>query len=117
MAQSTTHVSSLVPADLQAHYSGVLLPSPFQDYPLGRLPDTLVMRRSNAQKVLHRLLVQHPTAAHITLLAGTVRSVEPSADMTSIQSVIVRKLDGTQVSINDVAIVAGTLFWQLRCSF
>ncbi|KAJ7107792.1 hypothetical protein C8R44DRAFT_857873 [Mycena epipterygia] len=96
----------LVPADWQAHYSGVLLPSPFKDYPLGRLPDTLVMRRSGAQKVLHRLLVQHPTAANITLLAGTVRGVEPSAEMTSIQSVVVRKLDGTQVSLNDVAIVA-----------
>ncbi|KAJ7085315.1 hypothetical protein C8R44DRAFT_752913 [Mycena epipterygia] len=96
----------LVPADLQVHYSGVLLPSPFQDYPLGRLPDTLVMRRSSAQKVLHRLLVQHPTAANITLLAGTVRGVEPSADKTAIQSVVVRKLDGTQVSLNDVAIVA-----------
>ncbi|KAJ7104737.1 hypothetical protein C8R44DRAFT_887182 [Mycena epipterygia] len=96
----------VMPADWQAHYSGVLLPSPFKDCPLGRLPDTLVMRRSGAQKVLHRLLLKHPTAANITLLAGTARGVEPSAEMTSIQSVVVRKLDGTQVSLNDVAIVA-----------
>ncbi|KAJ7113846.1 hypothetical protein C8R44DRAFT_881418 [Mycena epipterygia] len=99
----------LVSADLQTHYSGVLIPTPFQDYPVGRLPDTLVMRRPNAQKVLHRLLVQHPTAANISLLAGTVRGVAPAPDMTSIQSLVVRTLDGTQVSLNEVAIVAGTL--------
>ncbi|KAJ7139384.1 hypothetical protein C8R44DRAFT_303423 [Mycena epipterygia] len=96
----------LVPADTQTHYSGVMLPSPYKDYPLGRLPDTLAIRRPTAQKVLHRLLMQHPTALNITLLAGTVRGVQASADMNSIQSVIVRKLDGTQTSLNDVALVA-----------
>ncbi|KAJ7122267.1 hypothetical protein C8R44DRAFT_785898 [Mycena epipterygia] len=96
----------LVPADMQTHYSGVPIPTPFQDYPLGRLPDTLVMRRPNVQKVLHRLLIQHPTAANISLIAGTVRGVEPSVERTSIQSVVVRMVDGTQVSLNDAVIVA-----------
>ncbi|KAJ7114889.1 hypothetical protein C8R44DRAFT_795017 [Mycena epipterygia] len=96
----------VVPADIQLHYSGVLLPSPFHEYPRCRLPDTLVMRRANSQKVLHRLLMQHSTATRISVLAGTVRGVQPSADMSSIQSVIVRKLDGTQVPFNDVALVA-----------
>ncbi|KAJ7139383.1 hypothetical protein C8R44DRAFT_975206 [Mycena epipterygia] len=78
----------LVPADPQIHYSGVLLPSPYKDYPLGRLPDTL-----------------HPTASNITVLAGTVRGLQASADMNSIQSVIVRRLDGNQTSLHDVALV------------
>lgn len=65
------------------------------------------MRRASAQKVLHRLLMKHPAATNISILAGTVRDIQPSADMTSLQSVIVRKLDGTQQPINDVALVVG----------
>lgn len=105
--QFTPTSFSIVPADTQVHYSGVPLPSPFQDYPLGRLPDTVVMRRSKAQRVLHRLLVQHPTATNITLLGATVRGFQASADMASIQSVSVRTLDGTQLALNDVALVVG----------
>jgi len=101
-------VFRIVPADTQLHYSGALLPSPFDDYPLRRLPDTLVMRRAESQKVLHRLLMQHAIAARISVLAGTVRGVQASSDMSAIQSVTIRKLDGTQVSLNDVALVAGT---------
>ncbi|KAJ7037348.1 hypothetical protein C8F04DRAFT_1092144 [Mycena alexandri] len=50
--------------------------------------------------------MQHSTAANITAMSGTVRGFDPSGDMTSIQSVLIRKTDGTQVSVNDVALVA-----------
>ncbi|KAJ7086215.1 hypothetical protein C8R44DRAFT_893670 [Mycena epipterygia] len=96
----------LAPNDGHVHYSGVLLAAPYKDYPSGRLPDTLMMRRPNAQKVLHTLLIQHPTANNLSLLAGTVRGVQAVADMTSIQSVIVRQVDGTEVRLDDVALVA-----------
>lgn len=97
----------LAPADVQLHYSGVPLLTPYQDYPIGSFPNTLVTRRSTAQNVLHRLLMQHPTATNITLLAGTVRGVKVSDDMSYIQSATVRKPDGTLVSLNDAALVAG----------
>ncbi|KAJ7114896.1 hypothetical protein C8R44DRAFT_795026, partial [Mycena epipterygia] len=58
------------PADTQLHYSGVLLPSPFYDYTLRRLPDTLVA---------HRLLMQYATATGISVLAGTVRTLNDVA--------------------------------------
>ncbi|KAJ7785069.1 hypothetical protein DFH07DRAFT_786608, partial [Mycena maculata] len=96
----------LLPADTQFHYSGVLPRTPYQDYPVGGLPTTLVSRRSTAQKLLYRLLMQHPTAANITILAGTVRGVVASEDMRSIQSVVVRRADGTETSLNDAALVA-----------
>ncbi|KAJ7113764.1 hypothetical protein C8R44DRAFT_881356 [Mycena epipterygia] len=96
----------LVPADAQLHYSGVRISSPFQEYPQGRLPDAPLMRRSNVQKVLHKLLLQHPTASNINPLAGTVRGVRAAADMSEIQSVIVRKVDGTELRLDDVALVA-----------
>ncbi|KAJ7089573.1 hypothetical protein C8R44DRAFT_648716 [Mycena epipterygia] len=96
----------LVPADGQLHYSGVLIRSPFQEYPQGRFPDAPLMRRSNVQKVLHKLLLQHSTASNINLLAGTVRGVRATADMSSIQSVIVRQVDGTELRLDDVALVA-----------
>lgn len=99
----------VVPADGQLHYSGVSLPSPWHDYPQGRLPDTLVMRRCNAQTALQGLLIKHPTAANITMLAATVRSFQAVPDMTSLQSVTVRKLDGTVLQLNDVALVAGRI--------
>ncbi|KAJ7615031.1 hypothetical protein DFH06DRAFT_1240398, partial [Mycena polygramma] len=96
----------LAPADPQFHYSGIPLLYPYQDYPEGCFPDTLVIRRSTAQKVLHTLLMNHATAANITVLAGTVRGLEASSDTSSIQSVIIRKADGTQLNLNDVALVA-----------
>ncbi|KAF8189174.1 hypothetical protein K438DRAFT_1971821 [Mycena galopus ATCC 62051] len=96
----------MAPADLQLHYSGLAVPSPYQDYPQGCFPDTVVTRRSTGQRVLHTLLMQHPTGAKITVLTGTVRGLEASGDMSSIQSVIVRKPDGTQMHLNDVALVA-----------
>ncbi|KAJ6569418.1 hypothetical protein B0H19DRAFT_694446 [Mycena capillaripes] len=96
----------LPPADFQVWYSGILLPTPYQDYPPGCFPDTLVIRRSTAQKVLHTLLMKHATARDITVLPGTVRGFEASGDTSSIQSVIIRKLDGTEMHLNDVALVA-----------
>ncbi|KAF7340265.1 hypothetical protein MVEN_01945400 [Mycena venus] len=96
----------MVPADPRIHYSGIPLLTPYQDYAQGSFPDTVVMRRSSAQNTLHTLLMQHPTAANITVMAGTVRGLKPSGDMSSIQSVIVRKPDGTQMLLNDVAMVA-----------
>ncbi|KAJ7131881.1 hypothetical protein C8R43DRAFT_655911 [Mycena crocata] len=96
----------IVPADGQLHYSGVYLPSPWHAYPQRRLPDTLVMRRGNAQKALQRLVMKHPTAANISLLPGTVRGFNADSAMTSIRSFTVRKLDGTITALNDVALVA-----------
>jgi hypothetical protein len=61
------------------------------------------------QTLLHRLLLHHPTTSNVTLVAGTVRGVNASENRTSIQSVTVRKLDGAQVTMDDVAIVAGEL--------
>jgi Cu/Ag efflux pump CusA len=54
--------------------------------------------------------MQHPTAANITVLAGTVRGLEASDDMSSIKSVVVRKPDGTNMHLNDVALVVGQFF-------
>ncbi|KAF7342313.1 hypothetical protein MVEN_01819700 [Mycena venus] len=96
-------------ADYNLHYSGIPIPSPYGDFPGGRLPGTLAMRRSEAQKTLYRLLIQHSTAAeNISVCPGTVRGVESSEDNTSILSVIVRKPDGTQLAINDISLVVGT---------
>ncbi|KAJ7785319.1 hypothetical protein DFH07DRAFT_7248 [Mycena maculata] len=95
----------LVYADLQLHYSGIAVPAPYGDYPGGRLPGTVAMSRSTAQKALYGLLMKHPTAANITVCPGTVRSIEASNSNTSINSVIVRKLDGTQVSFNDIGLL------------
>ncbi|KAF8151934.1 hypothetical protein K438DRAFT_1864784 [Mycena galopus ATCC 62051] len=96
----------MAPADMQLHYSGFAVPTPYQDYPQGCFPDTIVSRRSMGQRVLYSLLMQHSTGANITALAGTVRGLEASGDMGSIQSVIVRRPDGTQMHLNDVALVA-----------
>ncbi|KAJ7888063.1 hypothetical protein B0H14DRAFT_1212521 [Mycena olivaceomarginata] len=41
------------PADLGIHYSGVPVLAPYQDYQAGSFPDTLIVRRSIGQKVLH----------------------------------------------------------------
>lgn len=60
------------------------------------------------QKVLHTLLMKDATAMNVTLLAGTVQGLDVSGDMSSIHGVIVRKSDGTQMHLNDVAFVAGT---------
>ncbi|KAJ7630338.1 hypothetical protein FB45DRAFT_915234 [Roridomyces roridus] len=95
-----------VPADLQVHFSGVLLLTPYHDYPPGCLPDTLVTRRSTAQVALEKVLTQHPTSANITMVAGTVRSIRLLDGKTSIESVLVRKSDGTQMSLGDVGLVA-----------
>lgn len=109
-SELTPYVLSFLPADTQVHYSGVPLLTPYQDYPPGCLPDTLVIRRATSQKALQKLLLQHPTAANITVMAGTVRGIETSADRTWVESVIIRKSDGTQVPLNDVALVAGIFF-------
>jgi hypothetical protein len=77
------------------------------DYLAGQLPATVAMRRSTAQNALYRLLMQHPTAANIVVLPGTVRGVEASDNNRSVQSVIVRKLDGTRMAVNDIGLVVG----------
>ncbi|KAJ7643430.1 hypothetical protein DFH06DRAFT_1301329 [Mycena polygramma] len=95
----------LRPADLQLHYSGVLIPAPYHEYPEGKLPETLVMRRPTTQRVLERLFFQHPTSAKTTLLRGTVRSINPSVDRASTATVTVRQIDGTSVTLDDAALV------------
>ncbi|KAJ7732396.1 hypothetical protein B0H14DRAFT_2639877 [Mycena olivaceomarginata] len=91
--------------DYQMHYSGVSVPAPYWDYPDGCLPTTLAMRRSSAQKALYYLLMQHPVAARITVWPGMVRGVKASANKACIESVTVRKLDGEQMTIDDVGLV------------
>ncbi|KAJ7606969.1 hypothetical protein DFH06DRAFT_1486686 [Mycena polygramma] len=91
------------PADVQLHYSGVPIPAPYSEY--AKLPDTLLMRRRNVQKVMHRLLCQHPTSAKITILPGTVRCIHASEDGASIDSVTVQQLDGHSVTLHDAALV------------
>ncbi|KAJ7098580.1 hypothetical protein B0H15DRAFT_772122 [Mycena belliarum] len=95
------------PADTQVHYSGVLIPTPYRDYPPGQFPDTLVIRRSKLQTVLHRLMIRHSSAATITVLAGTTRGIKISADGTVIKSVVVRDPSGVHLSLDNVAILAG----------
>ncbi|KAJ7836377.1 hypothetical protein B0H14DRAFT_2589748 [Mycena olivaceomarginata] len=93
------------PADLGIHYSGVPVLAPYQDYPADRFPDTLIVRRSIGQKVLQRLLTQHSTSSKLVRIAGTVRGVHASKNKTSIDSVTVRQLDGSHLSLDNVALV------------
>ncbi|KAF7354237.1 hypothetical protein MVEN_01111500 [Mycena venus] len=95
----------LVSADIQLHYSGIPVPAPHWDYPTGCFPTSLGMRRSEAQKALYGLLIQHPTSAKITVLPGTVRGVEPSEDRASIRSVVVRLPDGTHTTVDEVGLL------------
>ncbi|KAJ6517275.1 hypothetical protein C8R47DRAFT_250943 [Mycena vitilis] len=91
------------PADVQLHYSGVPIPAPYNEYV--KLPDTLIMRRPSVQKVLHRLFIQHPTSAKITILPGTVRCINASESGASIDSVTVQQLDGQCTTLPDAALV------------
>ncbi|KAJ7836383.1 hypothetical protein B0H14DRAFT_3705202 [Mycena olivaceomarginata] len=93
------------PADLGIHYSGVPVLAPYQDYPVDQFPDTLIVRRSIGQKVLHRLLTQHSTSSKLTRIAGTVRGVCASKDRASIDSVTARQLDGSHLSLDDLTLV------------
>ncbi|KAF7359652.1 hypothetical protein MVEN_00689300 [Mycena venus] len=92
-------------ADFQTHYSGVSVPAPYWEYPDGGLPTTLAMRRSSSQKALYQLLMQHPAAANITVWPGTVRGMKISDNKACIESVVVRKLDGAQITVADVGLV------------
>ncbi|KAF8151954.1 hypothetical protein K438DRAFT_1778616 [Mycena galopus ATCC 62051] len=56
-------------------------------------------------QVLLKLLMQHPTSWKVTRLAGTVKGVRASRDGSSIDSVTVRRLDGSHLSLGDVALV------------
>ncbi|KAJ6530308.1 hypothetical protein B0H19DRAFT_1273959 [Mycena capillaripes] len=91
-------------ADTQMHYSGAPLLTPYGDYPAGQFPDILMMRRSVLQKALHGLQMQHPTSLRMNVVPGIVTGVLASS-RTSIDTVAVRQLDGTQVFLNDVALV------------
>ncbi|KAJ7237466.1 hypothetical protein B0H12DRAFT_107191 [Mycena haematopus] len=92
-------------ADPQIHYSGIPLLNPYQDYPPGQFPKTLNIRRSVSQKVLHRLLMQHSTSSKLTRLAGTVRGIRATDDRASVESITVRQLDGSHLTLDDVALV------------
>ncbi|KAF7306311.1 hypothetical protein MIND_00422200 [Mycena indigotica] len=92
----------ILPADLQIHYSGVELPTPHKDYAAGDLPDTLLLRRPSLQKALYSLLRGSP---NVSVLPGTVRSFQPSSDRSVVESVTVRKSDGSKENLNDVALV------------
>ncbi|KAJ6506757.1 hypothetical protein C8R45DRAFT_970444 [Mycena sanguinolenta] len=86
-------------ADIQFHYSGIRLLNPYQDYPPGQFPRMLNIRRSNAQRVLHRLLMQHPSSSKVTRLAGTVRGVSATKDRASIESITVHCTGATQAGL------------------
>ncbi|KAJ6538109.1 hypothetical protein B0H19DRAFT_1270473 [Mycena capillaripes] len=92
-------------ADFRYHYSGIAVPCPYWDHPDSSQPDAPAMRRSTAQKALYELLIQHPTTSNMTVVPGIVRGVEASENNTSISSVLVRKLDGTQVAVSDSELV------------
>ncbi|KAJ6456152.1 hypothetical protein C8R45DRAFT_1035091 [Mycena sanguinolenta] len=92
-------------ADTQLHYAGIRLLNPYQDYPPSQFPRMLGIRRSNAQKVLHRLLMQHPSSSKVTRLAGTVRGVSATKDRASVESITVRQVNGSHLSLDDVALV------------
>ncbi|KAJ7600423.1 hypothetical protein C8J56DRAFT_846958 [Mycena floridula] len=94
----------IVPADLQLHYSGVALLAPYSEYPSGGLPRSLVLRRANAQDVLQKLLLQGPQSVNIAVIDGIVKNVQ-STDKATIESLTVRKLDGTQISLNPALVV------------
>ncbi|KAF8151947.1 hypothetical protein K438DRAFT_379953 [Mycena galopus ATCC 62051] len=49
--------------------------------------------------------MQHPTSWKVTRLAGTVKDVRASRDGSTIDSVTVRRLDGSHLSLGDVALV------------
>ncbi|KAJ6558219.1 hypothetical protein B0H19DRAFT_1376695 [Mycena capillaripes] len=91
--------------DTQVHYSGVQLLTPYKDYPAGQFPEILMIRRSVLQKGLHRLLMQHATSPRMSVLAGVVTGVLASDTATSIDTVTVRLLDGTNMSLHDVALL------------
>ncbi|KAJ7102596.1 hypothetical protein B0H15DRAFT_340077 [Mycena belliarum] len=93
-------------ADYQVHYSGLPLLVPFREYVPGHFPCSIAIRRSTLQAVLYRLLFRYPTASNITVMPGTVRALHASEDGTSIQTVVVRGLDGTTSSVHDAAMVA-----------
>ncbi|KAJ7643012.1 hypothetical protein DFH06DRAFT_1213535, partial [Mycena polygramma] len=95
----------LRPADLQVHYSGVARPAPYDEYPGGKLPETLVMRRSSSQRLLERLFLKHPISTKTTVIRGTVRSIQASEDGASIAEVTVRQIDGTFMTLDDAALV------------
>jgi hypothetical protein len=50
--------------------------------------------------------MQHPSA-NITVCPGTVRGVMALDNKTSIRSVLIRKLDGTEIAVNDVNLAVG----------
>ncbi|KAJ6544497.1 hypothetical protein B0H19DRAFT_1076603 [Mycena capillaripes] len=91
--------------DTQVHYSGVQLLTPYKDYPEGQFPETLMIRRSVLQKGLHRLLMQHATSLRMSVLPGVVTGVLASDSAASIDTVTVRQLDGTNMSLHEVALV------------
>ncbi|KAJ7051157.1 hypothetical protein C8F01DRAFT_1263183 [Mycena amicta] len=92
----------ILPADMQLHYSGVELPAPHKAYPTGDLPDTLLLRRPSLQKALYTLL---RSRENVTVVAGTIRGMHPTKDKSAIESLTIRKHDGTLDTLNDVALV------------
>ncbi|KAF7310430.1 hypothetical protein HMN09_00585000 [Mycena chlorophos] len=86
----------ILPADLQIHYSGVELPTP------GGVPDTLLLRRPSLQKAMYSLLQDQK---NVSVVPGVVRSFNPTRDRSAIESVTVRRVDGTLETLNDAALV------------
>ncbi|KAF7327953.1 hypothetical protein MKEN_00375500 [Mycena kentingensis (nom. inval.)] len=85
-----------VVSDFQIHYAGLgPVPSPRRD-------KTLMASRRTMQTALNRLLLRD---SRISVVSGTVRGLISSEDKRTVVSVDVRKLDGTQLSLNDVALV------------
>ncbi|KAJ7282835.1 hypothetical protein C8J57DRAFT_1499798 [Mycena rebaudengoi] len=94
-------IHRLVQPDLQLHYSGVAIPAPARC-----LRQTILSRRSTIQDILFRLFKKDCERLNVTVMAGTVRSVGLSVPGTSVTSVMVRTLDGQEVHLNDIALVA-----------
>ncbi|KAJ7074105.1 hypothetical protein C8F01DRAFT_1272423 [Mycena amicta] len=95
----------MVANNLELHYSGLAPLVPEKEYG-GSLPLTFGMRRSAMQKLLHRLLLKTMArAGNVSVVAGTVRGVVPTEDLSSLKSVRIRLPDGSEKMLDNVALV------------
>ncbi|KAF8577069.1 hypothetical protein K439DRAFT_587302 [Ramaria rubella] len=92
------------PGDFKAHFGGVIIPPPYEEYLTNGLPEILFLRRTALERLLHRLLTR--TCTNTAFMVGTVRKLVPSYDHHKIDSVIVRTHTSHEQQVNDVWLVA-----------
>ncbi|KAF7332687.1 hypothetical protein MKEN_00151900 [Mycena kentingensis (nom. inval.)] len=98
---------STLPADLQIHFSGVEILGPEAKYPNGDFPDTLLLRRTGVKKTMHRLLLQTQATSRsgVSVVSGTVRGFHAAPDKSAVESVTIRRTDGTLETVQDAALL------------